>query len=165
MSFQEKKTLVSITSGVILLAAYCIYAFTKLNSGAASLANIQFWAITILVFAGIGIGSMIIIQILFHIIFSISIAIKSKINDESFDEKNIDKIINAEIKIDERDRQIELKSMRFGYFFVQFGFVAGLAILAWNGRPAVMLNVMYLTFLVDSIIEGCVQLFHYRRGY
>jgi len=165
MSFQEKKTIVSIMSGVIVLAAYCIYAFTKLNSGSILLGNMQFWAITMLIFIGIGIVLTIIIQILFHILFAISVAIKNKINDESCDEKDIEKIINVETKEDERDRLIELKSMRFGYAFAGMGFVAGLAVLAWNGHPAIMLNVMYLSLLVGTLIEGFVQLFHYHRGY
>ncbi len=165
MSFQEKKTIASILSGILVLGAYCIYAFSKLHSGAILLEDIQFFAVTMLIFIGIGIGATIVIQILFHIMFSIGVAIKNKIRDESIGDKDIEKIINVEMKEDERDRQIELKSMRFGYAFAGMGFVAGLAVLAWNGQPAVMLNVMYLSLLVGTLIEGFVQLFHYHRGY
>lgn len=165
MSFQEKKTIVSILSGVAVLAAYCIYAYIKVHSGTISMDNMQFWAITMLIFIGIGIVATVVIQILFHILFSISVAVKTQFNNEKCDDKEIEKIINVEIKEDERDRQIELKSMRFGFAFAGVGFVAGLLVLAFNGQPAVMLNVMFLSFMVGSLIEGFVQLFHYHRGY
>ena len=33
MSYQEKKTIVSIITGVLILAAYCIYAYREVSVG------------------------------------------------------------------------------------------------------------------------------------
>ncbi len=164
MSYQEKRTIVSIASGFIVLAAYCIYAFGRVAQGIVSGDDLHFWAKTMLVFIGIGIAVTIIIQILFHIAFAIGIAIRNKLTDASCDDKDIEKQIQAETVEDERDKIIELKSMRFGFAFAGIGFVAGLAWLAWNGSPAVMLNILYLSFCVGSLLEGFVQFHHYRRG-
>ncbi len=164
MSYQEKKTLVSIITGSILLVIYCFYTVGKVNTGAVDINDMQFWAITMLIFIGIGIVSGIILQILFHIFFSITVAIKNKIAGEPVDDKTIERIIKIEIKEDERDHQIELKSMRFGFAFAGIGFVASLIVLSINGSSAIMLNILYLSFFVGSIFEGFVQLILYKKG-
>ena len=91
MSYQEKRTIVSIVSGVLLLAAYCIYAFGQYQSGAVAQGDLKFWASTMLIFIGIGVAASIVIQIVFHILLSISIAVKEKIRDEKCDDKEIEK--------------------------------------------------------------------------
>ena len=93
MSYQEKRTVVSIATGVLVLAAYCIYASGQYQSGAIAPGDLKFWASTILVFIGIGIAASIVIQIIFHILLSIVIAAKKKILDESCDDKEIEKSI------------------------------------------------------------------------
>ena len=42
MSYQEKKTVVSIISGVLLLAAYCIYVFSRYASHMIHTDDMQF---------------------------------------------------------------------------------------------------------------------------
>ena len=164
MSYQEKRTVTSILSGVIILAAYCIYAFGKYNSGGVDPADLKFWASTMLIFLGIGIGVTIIIQIIFHILLSISIAVKKKILDENSSDKEIEKTIQLEMVEDERDRLIELKSMRIGFIIAGIGFVGALISLVVNYSPMVMLNILYFSFAVGSLVEGVGQLVYYRRG-
>ncbi len=164
MSYQEKRTLVSILSGICLLAAYCIYAFGRVAAGDVPGDDLHFWAETMLIFTGIGVGATIIIQILFHIAFAIGIAIQKKLAHESCDDKEIERQIKTETVEDERDRMIELKSLRFGFAFAGLGFIAGLAWLAWNGSAAVMLNILFLSFGIGSLLEGAVQFHHYRQG-
>ncbi len=164
MSYQEKRTIATIFSGVIILAAYCIYAFGKVHAGAASLDDLKFWATTMLVYLGIGIAVTIVIQILFHILLSISIAVKEKIHDQQSSDKEIDKKIEVEMVEDERDKLIELKSMRFGFAVAGIGFVGALISLILNYSPAVMLNILFLSFGIGSLFEGVGQLYYYRRG-
>ena len=71
MSYKEKRTIVSILSGAILLVAYYLFAMNKINSGDAASDDLKFWATTILIFIGIGIAITIVIQIVFHILLSI----------------------------------------------------------------------------------------------
>lgn len=164
MSCQEKRTIVSIISGVLVLAAYCIYAFSRFNSGAVAPGDLKSWAGTMLVFIGIGVVASIIIQIVFHILLSISIAVQKKIRDEKMDDKEIEKSIHSEMVEDEMDKLIELKSNRIGFFFAGAGFVAALVFLVLGFSPVVMLNILFITFSVGSLLEGFLQLYYYRKG-
>jgi hypothetical protein len=162
MSYPEKRTVVSVVSGALLMVAYCIYAYAKL--GFTNLTDLKPWATTMLVFIGIGIVAMIIIQIVFHILLSMGIALKEKIRDESIDDKKIESTIASEMIEDEMDKLIELKAHKIGYSFVGFGFVAGLITLAFGLPAAIMLNVLFLASMLGSIVEGLIQLRYYRKG-
>jgi len=164
MSYQEKRTVVSIATGVLVLAAYCIYASGQYQSGAIAPGDLKFWASTILVFIGIGIAASIVIQIIFHILLSIVIAAKKKILDESCDDKEIEKSIGAEIVEDEMDHLIELKSMRVGFIICGIGFIAALVSLVLNYSPAVMLNIIFFSFCGGSLLDGVAHLYFYRKG-
>jgi hypothetical protein len=168
MSYQEKKIITTITTGVAILAAYCIYALSRYQSGVIAQGDLKFWASTMLIFIGIGVAATIVILIVFHILLSISVAIQEKIrNNECNDkdiEKAVEKSIGSEMVEDEMNKLIELKSSRVSLVFVGVGFIAGLFTLVFNASPAVMLNIMFLSFSVGSICEGFAQLYYYRKG-
>lgn len=160
MSYQSTKTITSMVTGVGLLAAYCIYAFGKYGSGVAEEGDIQFWARTMLIFIGIGIAAQIVLQIIFHIAFSIGIAVK----EGAADEKRINRKIQASMIEDEMDKLIELKSLRFGFIFASVGFVSALIIMALGHSIVIALNIMYLSFMAGSLLEGFASLYFYRKG-
>jgi hypothetical protein len=164
MSYQEKRTGVSILTGALVLAAYCVYAFGKSNAGVVASGDLKFWASTILIFLGIGIGAAIIVHIVFHILFAISFAVQQEVQGGQSDDKAIVKMIELETREDERDRLIELKSMRIGFIIAGFGFVGGLVSLLFNNSPVIMLNILYISFSVGSLLEGVGQLYYYRKG-
>ena len=164
MSYQEKRTVTSIVTGILVLAAYCIYAFSRFHSGSLAPDDLKFWASTILIFIGIGIAASIVIQIVFHILLSISIAVKKKMQDEKCEDKEIEKKIKAEMVEDEMDKLIELKSLRPAFLVAGIGFVAALIFLVLNYSSAVMLNILFISFCVGSFTEGFAQLYYYRRG-
>ncbi|MBA4376817.1 MAG: hypothetical protein C0401_11695 [Anaerolinea sp.] len=164
MSYKEKRTITSIVTGALVLAAYCIYAFGQYQSGAVAPGDLKFWAGTMLIFIGIGVAAAIVIQIVFHILLSIAIAVKEKMRDNQCDDKEIEKTIGAEMVEDEMDKLIELKSTRIGFFLAGIGFVAALVSLVLNYSPAVMLNILFISFSTGSLFEGFAQLYFYRRG-
>jgi hypothetical protein len=168
MSYQEKRTITSIITGALVLGAYCVYVFGKVQSGAVTPGDLKFWASTMLFFIGIGIVAIIVIQIVFHILLSISIAIKEQIRNGEVDdkeiEKTIEKTIDAEMVEDEMDKLIELKSTRISFIFAGIGFVAALVSQVFNYSPVVMLNIMFISFNVGSLFEGFAQLYYYRKG-
>lgn len=164
MSYQEKKTIISIVTGMIILAAYCIYAYIKLNSGVVDAGDIRFWAIRILVFIGIGIVVNIIMMIFFHILLSISVAVKKAVHEEQCNDKEIEEIVGNEMVEDEMDRLIGLKSMRISFAIAGIGFLLGLLSLILNYSAATMLNILFLSFSIGSLFEGFSQLYYYRRG-
>lgn len=164
MSYQEKRTIVNMISGVLVLVAYSIYALNRYNSGAAAASDLKSWAGAILIFIGIGIAATIIIQIVFHILLSIFIAVEKKIQDQTYDDKEIEKSIKSEMVEDERDRLIDLKSTRIGFALAGGGFIAALVSLLLDYSPVVMLNILFISFLAGSLVEGFTQLYYYRRG-
>jgi hypothetical protein len=164
MSYQEKRTLASIASGALILAAYCLYSFNPARLASIAAESLKPWATTMLVFMSIGIGLSIIIQIVFHILLSISIAIREKMQNMQADDKDIEKNIKVEMVEDERDKMIELKSNRVGFALAGFGFIAALLSLVFNYSPVVMLNILFISFCFGSICEGFSQLYFYRKG-
>lgn len=164
MSYQEKKTIVSIISGIILLATYCIYAFTRVSLEMVAPDDLKFWATTMLIFIGIGIVSTIIIQIVFHILLSIAIAVKKQVMGEKCDDKEIEKTIDLEMVEDEMDKLIELKSMRVSFIIAGIGFVSALLSMVFYSSAAVLLNIIFLSFCVGAIAEGITRLYFYRKG-
>ncbi len=164
MSYQERRTIVSLISGAFVVAAYCIYAFGRAQSGAVDASDLKFWAGAMLTFVGIGIAVTIVIQIVFHILMSIGIAVSKTIRAEKVDDKEIEKSINAEMVEDEMDKLIELKAMRVGFVVAGIGFVTGLLFLFLGYSAAVMLNILFLSFSGGALFEGAAQLYYYRRG-
>ena len=157
MSYQEKRTIASIVSGLLVLAAYCIYAFTIDHPEAG---DIRFWAVTMLIFVGIGIALTVVIQIIYHIGLSIAIAVKERESDE----KKIEKTIQSAVTEDEMDKLVALKSLRVSFAIAGVGFIAGLLALALGGSGALMLNILFLGGSFGSIVEGLVSLRYYRKG-
>lgn len=164
MSYPEKRTIVMMISGALVLAAYCIYAFGQVQAGAVMPGDLKFWARTILIFIGIGIAATIAIQIIFHILLSIGIAVSKKISDVDFKEEEIEKSIQAEMVDDEMDKLIELKSNRIGVMLGGFGFVAALIAVLLGYSAAVLVNMVFIAFSLGTIAEGFAQLYYYRRG-
>lgn len=161
MFYQQKKTLVSIFTTILLLVAYLSYVANKFSSNTD---NLKFWATTMLVFIGIGILASIIIQIVFHILLSISIAIKEQIENGKCEDLEIEKKIEMEIIEDEMDKLIELKAMRFGFVTASIGFILALFSLVLGHTPVIMINILFCTFSLSAIVAGIAQLFLYKRG-
>jgi len=164
MSYQEKRTVTSILSGVLILVAYCLYAFSPSRLAALPPGDLKPWASAMLIFIAIGIVATIVIQIVFHILLSIALAVQAKIENQQSDDDEIERTIHREMIEDERDKQIELKSNRIGFAVAGIGFVTGLLALVFNYSPVVMLNIMFLSFSAGSVLEGVGQLYYYRKG-
>ncbi len=164
MSYQEKRTIVTVLTGILILVAYCVYAFGKISAGTESADDFKFWALAMLLFIGIGIVANIIIQIVFHILLSIGIAVKEQIQNGSVNDDDIEKTLELDMVEDEMDKLIGLKSMRVGFLFAGIGFVTGLVFLVMDYSPAVMMNIIFISFNLGSILEGITQIYYYRTG-
>jgi hypothetical protein len=164
MSYQVKRTITSIFSSVVVLAAYCLYAFGRYQSDLLAPDDLKTWAQIMLVFIGVGIAATIVIQIVFHILLSIGIAVKESIKNGSCADQEIENKIQLEIVEDEMDKLIKLKSLRVGIIIAGVGFVASLVTLVLNYPPMIMLNLLFISFSTGSILEGFAQLYYYKRG-
>lgn len=160
MLYKEKKTILSLIMGAFILIAYCIYSFVKYQSGILDLDNLKSWANTMLMFIVIGIIGMILVQIIFHVIITISITIKNN----NCSEKEIDESIKSTIIEDEMDKIIELKASKIGFSTVGIGIVLALISLALNYNSVVMLNIIFLSYIIGTLFEGFSTLYYYRKG-
>ncbi|HEX2945913.1 MAG TPA: hypothetical protein VHT96_08140 [Clostridia bacterium] len=167
MYYQEKKTIASIISGVLILAAYIAYGVSRyLEIGYDLLNDLKFWATAMLLAIGGGIVVTIIIQIIFHIILAVSNEVAKELSKRSTRSGKDETCEELEINSfeDEMDKLISLKAMRNSFIVVGAGFVAALVSLYMEMPPAVMLNVIFAAFVLGSLFEGFSQLYFYRRG-
>jgi len=168
MTFHEKKTIVTSLTGLIITLTYLFYAIFKYNEGSPESLTLKFWAMTILIFIGIGVVSIIVIMILFHIFYSISLAIQLKMENKDITDKEIEQkiaqIVKTDTVEDEMGKLIELKSMRIGFIFAGIGFVFALFSILLNYSPIIMINILFLSFSSGSVLEGLTQLYYYRKG-
>ncbi len=164
MSYQEKRSIVMITTGLLVLLGYVLYVSKRVAAGLLPADDLRAWAIAMLIFVGIGVVATIVIQIIFHILMSISIAVKHKIEKDIVDEKEIERTIDTEMTEDEMDKLISLKSDKVGFICAGTGFMAALVSLLFNASPALMLNILFVSFSVGSLMEGISQIYYYRKG-
>ncbi len=149
MSYQEKNSLVSFFSTVIIYGAYCLYVFLKYQEGTTAMSHdLFFWGRVILIFIPISIAARIIIYILFHVV---NTAVTREDEDPSFQ--------------DERDRLIDLRATKYAYVVSGFGFLFAMVTLVLRMPPAVMINVIFLFCNIGSMVEEGTKFYFYRRGF
>jgi hypothetical protein len=148
MSYQEKRTILSIVSAILIYAGYCLYVFQKYQQGGLELANdLSFWGATILKTIAIAIVARIIIEIAFNIINTIVTRVEE---DPTFD--------------DERDKLIELKASRIIAIVAGIGFLLSMGALVIKMPAYVMINIMFFSMNLGDILGSISQLYFYRRG-
>ena len=160
MSYQEKRSILSMATVLFLMAAYGIYALGRYGTGAIGPEDAKSWAIAMLIFVGAGVLAAILIQIVFHFLLAVSIAAKEGGGDEG----EIEESIEATITEDEMDRLVELRSSRVGYACAAFGFLAALVSTALGASVVAMLNILFLSFPAGAVAEELFKLGLYRKG-
>ena len=160
MTYQTKKTMVSLLASIAILISYCISVYNDISKGLTLENDATFWAKKMLIYIAIGVAINIISFIVFHILLSVNLSVKDSMKDS----KKIIRKLELEMIEDEMDKLIELKSLRVGYFIASTGFILGLILLAFNTSIAIVLNILFLSFFVGAIAEGISNLFFYFRG-
>jgi uncharacterized membrane protein len=159
MSYQEKRTLTTLIATVLVYLAYALIAF-----GRYGLADpLRDWARIMLIFIGVTVIAMILVQILFHIFLSVGISVRETLRDRDVDTDRIDAALQGEFVEDERDKLIALKSRQAGFIISGLGFFAGLIALLLGGPASLMLNILYGAFFLGAVAEGVMNLVIYRR--
>lgn len=151
MSFQEKRSLVTVVSGLVAFVIY-FYLFSQryaeltpvqLNDTARML---QFWARGFLIFVPISVAARIVALIAFMIVYRI-------IAGE--DAPDFD---------DERDKLIELKVNRVSEAIFLVGFVSSMVPIAFGGTVTMMFIVLLSGGLVAEIVGESARIVMYRSG-
>ena len=163
MTYQEKKVWATMFSGLLIFLMYLRRATLAYRAnGEEVFQDTAFWAKTMLLYIGIGVVAIIVLLIIFHILMAISEEVGREVKraqgeevEEGHDYFDVE---------DEMDRLIGLKAGQTGYVVVGIGFVGGLISLVLNMAPGIMLNIVYLSFMLGSLLEGAVKLYFYKRG-
>ncbi|MBN1778545.1 MAG: hypothetical protein JW811_10560 [Clostridiales bacterium] len=158
MNYQQKRTITSIIGTVAVFTVYYIYVIGKLNAAAVTLDDVKFFAVTMLTFIGIGIAVTIAVQVTFHILFSVSVAV----HERGRDGKELEGAINAAMVEDERDKLIDLKSMRVTFIISSVGFVAGLILLALEHPVGLALNILFGAAGLGTVAQDVSKLIYYK---
>lgn len=160
MSFQAKRTIGGMVVSVALMIGYCLYAFGRVGRGEIGEGDLSFWGVTMLVFIGIGVASMIALQIG----LVISVQIRTTIEKGEANEDAIRKSVKSETTEDEMDKLIARKSAQISYGFLGAGFLAALVVVAVGLPTAVMLNILFFSGCVGGLCEGAVTIYYYKAG-
>ncbi|MBN1188416.1 MAG: hypothetical protein JXA46_01575 [Dehalococcoidales bacterium] len=146
MTFQEKRSLVYLFSTPVLTGFFFLYLYSKpLAVTPARIHDYDFWAKYILLFIAVSIVAQIVIYILFYIINTIGTGIE---------EPDI---------TDERDKLIELKTLKISNIVFSIGFILGLASIL-TPLPSYSLFIIIILFGTLAEIAGRgAEFFYYRR--
>ncbi len=149
MSYQEKSIFVNLFSSIVVFGIYGYFMLQMYQEGQfVGEEGAQLVGKSVLWLMGAGIVFHIIAHILFNIIYAI-------VKRES----------NPSFVVDERDRLIELRSLRVAYYLLGAGFVGAMVALATGQGVFVAFNILIVSLPVSGLAESLTQLFLYRRGF
>ncbi len=147
MSYQEKRSIVSLISTVLITVLYSAYMLQRYpDANAYSPEVFRFWGTFFLIFIVVTIVAKIVI----YIVFNIFSAITANETEPSI--------------TDERDRLIELKSTRNSLYTFTFGFLIAMTALALDMSPTVMFIVLICAGTGSEIVSDISQFLYYQRG-
>jgi len=147
---EEFRTIVSLITSVVVSCIYFSYLFFFSNgTGLGAENEIVFWARAILLLIPVRIVGEIVITILMTIVSAI-------INQT--DE-------HVELKMDERDEVIDLKSRRNSQYGFAIAFLIGIIVLALGYEAIIMFQILIVAMLFVEITEHVSKLLYYRKGF
>lgn len=148
MSFQERRTLVSLISTVLITALYSATMAQRYPTGSAYAPDVfRFWGAFFLILIPVSIVARIVI----HIVFSILNTIATRENEPSV--------------TDERDRLIELRANQTSTITFSLGFVVAMVALVADQPPSVMFAILLCAGVAAELIGDASRLYSYRRGF
>jgi uncharacterized membrane protein len=147
MSYQERRAVVAFLSTILINAGYLAYMLPRQPVGDPYAPEVfRFWGEFFLVLIGVS----IIVRIVIAILFSILNTIATQEREPGFE--------------DERDRLIDLKSTRNGFFVFAIGFLLAMVALVMNMTPATMFLLMMVGGVASSIVSELSEFWFYRQG-
>lgn len=147
MDTKEKQILVTIVNTILIFAIYTYYVYDRyLIDNPELLNDSSFWGKTFLILIPVA----IIAQILLHIVFAIFNAAVTKENMPTI--------------TDERDKLIELKSIRISHWLFTFGFLLAMGSQALGMETWVMFVTLVASGFISGIISESAKIYFYRKG-
>ncbi|MAT57434.1 MAG: hypothetical protein CMF23_05630 [Ignavibacteriae bacterium] len=148
MSFQEKRSIVSLFSNLLISILYLIYIL-KYHSTTNPLNNndLAFWGGLILLLVPVKVFGKVVIHIIFLIINKI-------VTNE--DEPNFS---------DELDKLIELKSLKIAFIIFMSGFVLSMAAIVVGYTASTMFVLLISSLILSEVAGDLSQIYFYRKGF
>lgn len=147
MEQKEKQVLVSLIASLIIIVFYSLWVYSKyIESNPEVINDLRFWGRSFIVLIPVA----IITQIVIHILFAI-----------------INKIVTGEDssdKDDERDKLIELKSLRVSHWIFVVGFTLAMGAVALGMELWVMFVTLIFSGFLSDLISSSVKIWYYRKG-
>ncbi|MBN1789327.1 MAG: hypothetical protein JW830_02445 [Bacteroidales bacterium] len=147
MGHQEKQSIVSIIGSVLVIGFYSLYVYRNYIQADMELLNdFQFWGKSFLYLIPVA----IVVQIVIHIVFAIANRIITQEDIPDF--------------TDERDKLIELKSIRISHWIFIVGFMLAMGSLAIAMKPYIMFLTLISTGFLSSLASEVAKIIYYRKG-
>ncbi|CAN7727984.1 hypothetical protein [Paenibacillus sp. LjRoot56] len=147
MTYQEKKSIVSLISTILIFGAYCLYMYPQFpEGGLESTETFRFWGSFVLVLMLVSIVAHIIISIIFNIVFRIT----TREKEPKF--------------ADELDKLIELKANRISFFVFIIGFLIAMGSLVIDMPSQAMFMILIASGFLSDLTGSVTKLYHYRKG-
>ncbi|RIX60323.1 hypothetical protein D3P08_01785 [Paenibacillus nanensis] len=147
MTFQEKKSIVSLFSAILIFVSYSLYMYPRYPDGAPEQTELfRYWGSFVLILTLVSIIAHIIISIVFNLIYRITTNEK----EPSFE--------------DELDKLIGLKAFRNSFFVFVIGFLLAMGSLVIEQPSQVMFMTLIVSGFIAELTGAATKLYHYRKG-
>lgn len=147
MTYQEKKSIVSVISSILIFSLFCLYMYPRYpGGGLESIETFRYWGSFVLFLTLFSIIAHIIISIIFNILFRIT----TKEKEPSF--------------ADELDKLIDLKAHRNSFFVFIIGFLLAMGSLVVYEPSQLMFIILIFAGFISDVTGSVTKLYHYRRG-
>ena len=147
MTYQEKKSVVSLISSIFIFTSFCLYMYPQYPEGGLdSLETFRYWGFFVLILTVVSIVAHIVISIFFNILFRIT----TREKEPGF--------------ADELDKLIDLKANRNSFFMFIIGFIIAMGSLAIDQRSQMMFIILIASGFISDVVGSLSKLYYYRRG-
>ncbi|MDT3425303.1 hypothetical protein J2Z22_000819 [Paenibacillus forsythiae] len=147
MTYQEKKSIVSLISTILIFVVYCLYRYPEYPEEALnSKETLHYWGSFVLVLTLVSIAAHIVISIIFNIVFRMT----TREKEPTF--------------ADELDKRIDLLAFRNSFAVFVIGFLLAMGSLVIDQPSKVMFIILIGSGFLSDVTGSLSRLYHYRRG-
>lgn len=141
MTFKEWNAVIMIATSAIIAAWVVFESLSNPAVGLAAVAGRLVWAI--------GLSILLNILLVIGMAIAVSIARREEFKDE---------------RADERDRAVNDRSMRNGYFVASITGLVCLVVLAAGADPALAIYTLFGGLMLAGVADAASRLVYYRLG-
>lgn len=148
MSYQEKESIISLSSNFLIFSIYYIYIYQMYQEGSIPPSEaFKFWGSAIFILIPV----MVVLSITIHIIFAIINKITSSEDDPGFR--------------DELDKIIELKALRNAYYVFLVGFMLSMGSQIIEMSSVAMFSMLFFSWMSAAVFYDSTRIYFYRKGF